>query len=85
MISLKDKGFEEQLTKFITALAKLDGAQICGVARIMGVVTDYQEEEGGKRILRDGNDVVRDMVKTYLGLGRVQRRRLLALMKKAGG
>jgi hypothetical protein len=85
MISLKDKSFEEQLTKFITSLAKLDGAQICGVARIMSVVTDYQEEEGGKRILRDGNDVVRDMVKTYLGLGRVQRRRLLALMKKAGG
>ena len=69
---------------FIRAIAKLSADQLVGVARVLGVklMTD-EKDENGKAIMRDGQDIVNDMLNNYAALNRNQRRNLLKIIKAA--
>lgn len=69
---------------FIRAIAKLSADQLIGVARVLNVnlMTD-EKDENGKAIMRDGQDIVADMLNNYAALNRNQRRNLLKIIKAA--
>lgn len=69
---------------FIRALGKLAPDQLIGTARVLGVklMTD-EKDENDKPIMRDGKDIVNDILNNYAALNRNQRRNLLKIVKAA--
>ena len=69
---------------FILALSKLAPDQLVGTARVLGVsiMTDEKDEKGNYQV-RDGVDIINDMMNAYAALNRKQRRNLLKIVKAA--
>lgn len=69
---------------FIIALSKLAPDQLVGTARVLGVniMTDEKDEKGNYQV-RDGQEIVTDMINAYSALNRKQRRNLLKIVKAA--
>jgi len=69
---------------FIIALSKLTPDQLVGTARVLGVniMTDEKDEKGNYQV-RDGQEIVTDMINSYSALNRKQRRNLLKIVKAA--
>ncbi len=69
---------------FIIALAKLAPEELIGTARVLGVkIISDEKDEKGKFIMRDGQEIVLDMLNAYAALNRKQRRNLLKIVKAA--
>lgn len=69
---------------FIIALGKLAPEELIGTARVLGVkIMSDEKDEKGKFIMRDGQEIVLDMLNAYAALNRKQRRNLLKIVKAA--
>lgn len=69
---------------FIIALSKLAPEELIGTARVLGVkIMSDEKDEKGKFIMRDGKEIVLDMLNAYAALNRKQRRNLLKIVKAA--
>lgn len=72
---------------FVRALVALPPEQIIGVARVLNVkiIKDEFEEVDGKKTpkMRDGQEILLDILNEYAKLNRKQRRNLLKIVKAA--
>ena len=69
---------------FIIALSKLAPEELIGTARVLGVkIMSDEKDEKGKFIMRDGKEIILDMLNAYAALNRKQRRNLLRIVKAA--
>lgn len=75
------------LNKFIQTLRQLDGTQIAGVAKMLGVplydAEEAEKEKEKKGTPRDTIDIITDMINAFMTHPRRGKRRLLKIMGDA--
>lgn len=67
----------KELIRFITLITKIESAYFMGIARIMEI--HIYEGEDNKRPYED---ILSDMIDTYIGYNRTQRKNLMKIIKK---
>lgn len=75
---------KKDLFKFVELLTKMNGAELCGVAKILNVpLVDFEKlDEKQQPTARNGQDIVIDLENKFVALDRSARRRLMRLLKK---
>ena len=81
MFDNKDKNVNE----FARLLAKLDGASVIGLTRLLHVKVFYDDvkDENGKPMPRSGESIIEDCLIKFYSLNRQQRREILKITKAA--
>lgn len=87
MVNFGNKKGERALVDFVNALGKLNGLELCAIARMLDVKLEkaLTDEKSNKREMRDGQDIIAEMVCAYSRLNRRQRRNLMSIITSAGG
>lgn len=83
MINLNGKKGISQIENFVNVLSKLNPLELCAAAKMLGVALTADNLDTQKPEMRDGQDIVHDMVAAYSALNRHQRRNLMAILGDA--
>lgn len=76
---------KKNLETFAKLLIQLDGAQVVGLAKILGVELFYADvkDERGNPTPRSGEAIVEDCLVKFNSLNREQRKNILKIMRAA--